>query len=124
MTTRPGEIQRIKQIVGGDAYREEVLTLLAVLNERSERQEKITQAHSQWQIDHDKKDEVRFAQGDMRMSAIEKSLGGAVSGVNTFKADREKVAGMWKALTVVAAIGVAVLGAFAWIWDHLPKGQP
>ena len=41
-TTRPGELSRIQEIAKGDPYRAEVLTLLAILNERSERQERIT----------------------------------------------------------------------------------
>lgn len=118
-TTRPGELARIQEISKGDPYRAEVLTLLAVLNERSERQEEITKAHTAWQIEHDKKDEVRFERGDARMSAIEKSLGGAVSGVNTLQDDKAMVKGAWKALTIVATVVAVMSGAFAWLWENI-----
>ena len=113
-TTRPGELSRIQEIAKGDPYRTEVLTFLAIQNERSERQEKILSALSAWQIEHDKKDEIRFERGDARMSAIERSVGGVSSGVNDWNDAKAQAIGMKKlvigVVAVIGTIGAAVIG--------------
>lgn len=115
-TTRPGEITRIKDLAKDDPYRTEVLTLLAILNERSERQERITAEHTAWQVEHDKKDEIRFERGDARMSAIERSVGGVSSGVNDWNDAKAQALGMKKLIigvvAVIAAVGGGIIGLF------------
>ena len=134
-TTRPGEITRIKDLAKDDPYRTEVLTLLAILNERSERQERITAEHTAWQVEHDKKDEIRFERGDARMRALEEVLegkdgnGGVRSSVNDYRYNVEQFKGAWKALGLIVTVGLVLAGWLGWIWDHVvavftAKGHP
>ena len=134
-TTRPGEITRIKDLAKGDPYRTEVLTFLAIQNERSERQEKILSSLSAWQVEHDKKDEIRFERGDARMRALEEGLdgkdgkGGVRSSVNDYRDNVEQFKGAWKALGLIVTVGLVLAGGLGWIWDHVvavftAKGHP
>jgi len=127
MTTRPGEMSRIKHLAGDDAYRQEVLVLLAILNERSEQSQEWQSKCDTWMIDHDKKDEVRFAAGEERMERIEANVGTVSSGVNDYENKKAQVMGARKLIVGTAIVMGAIYGCYEAIisvLEHLGGKQP
>lgn len=114
--TRPSELGRIKSIAGDDPYRQEVLVLLAVMNERSESSQAWQKKCDEWMRTHDLEDRERFTRGEERMDRIERSMGGIRSGVNDYEHVKEQVKGARKLIlgvvAVVATIGGAIIGFF------------
>lgn len=101
--TRPGEIARIAQLANGDPYRTEVLLLLVETRETSKR-------HEQWQASHEKLDNERHQNLVEDITAIRIGLGGAVSGVGDYKADRYRFDGARLAAYAIIGAIVSLIG--------------
>lgn len=111
--TTPGEIARIAHLANNDPYRTEVLILLASLKEISKRNEEQLRIGSQWMIEHDRKDELRFA-------AIEGKLPSVVSSVGDYNDTKQQVTGAKKlAMGVISAL--TLLGGFVYFVAWLIK---
>ena len=119
-TTRPGEMSRIKDMAGNDPYRERVLTVLAVLEERSEQSINWQRGTDEWRANHDKIDAVSFAEVRADIATLKGSVGKVSSSVATEQLSsrftlKELVAGV---LVLCAAIGALI----AFIGHYLTSG--
>lgn len=109
-TTRPGEFSRIAALAGDDPYRTEVLVMLIEQRERGKR-------HEQWMKDHDRVENMRF-------SAIEGKLSGAVSGVDDYHENMAQVAGARKLVIGVVAVIAALGGCILFALELLSRIKP
>lgn len=110
-TTRPGEMSRIKSLADGDPYRHEVLTMLAIQDARSERQEARSERADAWMIAHDKKDDIAAVKFENRLINIEASIDGKDglrSGVSDYRDDKSQFTG-GKRLAIAAGVFVAAI---------------
>lgn len=115
--SRPLEQSEINRLSGGDPYR---LAMLISQNNQERLMVELRQEikdMGRWQVEHERKDDVRAAKSDMRLEAIEKSIdgaGGIRSGVNDYEENWQQFIGMRRLIVgivaVVGTIGAAVLG--------------
>lgn len=111
MTTRPGEIQRIRELANGDEYRAEVLTALAVLQERSEHQ-------SEWMRQHDRRDDERFGALEQKVTGVSSSANDLQ--INSRYSLKEVAVGF---LVLCGALG-GLIGFIYWAIGNAGKGAP
>jgi len=117
--SRPLEQSEISRLAGGDPYR---LAMLMSQNNQERMMIEFRQEIkdlSKWQVDHERKDDIRAVKSEMRMEAIEKSIdgvGGVRSGVNDYEENKQQIIGMRRlligAVAVIAAIGGGIIGLF------------
>jgi len=120
--SRPLEPSEISRLAGGDAYRFEMLLSQKTQEKTLVEMKETIREMSKWQIDHDKKDEVRFTETNMRMAEIEKSIngkGGVVSSVNDYNESKQQLKGAWRAIAILGIIITTIAGGLGWAWDHI-----
>ena len=116
-TTRPGALEKAKELANGDPYREKVLITLALLEERSEIQASRLDKIDNWTIDHDRQDEVRFARGEERMARIEEKAAPVTSSVNDLNNTKQQFEGMRKFVAGAIIISGAAYGVVKFIGE-------
>ncbi len=84
-STRPGEIARIREIAEGDPKWIEALTLLAVLNDRSEQTRNWQRGTDEWRANHDRNDTIMFTEIKAEIANMKASGVSISSGVENYK---------------------------------------
>lgn len=73
---------------------------------------------------HSSDDDKRFDEIKRDIAEIRRKTVSVSSSVNDLSERDQRLSGAWKALTIVAVMGASILGALAWLWDHIPGRQP